>query len=419
MKKIVTCLIFILLICYKNVYAQNFNNINFQSITIDDGLSQALAEYIYQDSYGYIWIGTNDGLNRYNGNEFKVYKNSKKDSNTISNDVISSIVEDNNKNLWIGTDGGLNKMNLVTGDITRYLVSEEDKIYSNTTVDEIMIDSKDRLWVCTINGLNLYDSNNDNFIKVADDYFKDKGLQDIAEDGEGNIWVSTREGLYKYNPDNNSVEKFFDGTNIFIIYYSDKKLWIGTKTEGLKIMDLEDYSTKVYTHDSDNNQSIPSNLIRDILRAKDGSVWLATDQGLSYFDEENEIFYTYKTNNDKYSICDNNTINLYQDELGVIWVGTFNGVSKFSINNEFKVYRNDATDENSLSSSVCGIYEDDEGLVWVGTFNTGINKINKKDNSVTRFNNENSLSSNRIKDITGIENEIWIVTDNGLNYKIL
>lgn len=420
MKKIIIFLFLLTLIQCSNAYAQKIHNINFQSITIDDGLSQSLAEYIYQDSYGYMWIGTNDGLNRYNGNEFKIYKNIKTDSNSISNDSISSIVEDNDKNLWVGTDGGLNKIDLVTGNITRYLVSEEDKIYSNTTVDEIMIDSKGRLWVCTIHGLNLYDSDNDTFIKVAESYFKDKGLQDIDEDYEGNIWVSTREGLYKYNPNNGGVEKFFDGVNIFSIYYSNKKLWIGTKTNGLNIMDLEDNSIKVYTHDSNNFKSIPSNFIRDIIRAKDGSVWLATDQGLASFDENDETFYTYKNNVDKYSLCDNNIINLYQDKLGVIWVGTFSGISKFSINKDFKVYRNDPMDENSLSSSsVCGIYEDNEGMIWVGTFNSGINKINKKEETVTRYyndvNNENSLSSSRIKDITGIDNEIWIATDNGLN----
>ena len=420
MKKIIIFLFLLLLIHGSNAYAQNIHNINFQSITIDDGLSQSLAEYIYQDSYGYIWIGTNDGLNRYNGNEFKIYKNIKNDSNSISNDSISSIVEDNDKNLWVGTDGGLNKINLVTGNITRYLVSEEDKVYSNTTVDEVMLDSKGRLWVCTINGLNLYDRDNDTFVKVAESYFKDKGLQDIDEDHEGNIWVSTREGLYKYNTNNGEVKKFFDGVNIFTIYYSNKKLWIGTKTNGLNIMDLEDNSIKVYTHDTNNSKSIPSNFIRDIIRSKDGSVWLATDQGLASFDEKDETFYTYKSNNDKYSLWDNNIINLYQDKLGVMWVGTFSGISKFSINKDFKVYRNDPIDDNSLSSSsVCGIYEDNEGMIWVGTFNSGINKINKNEETVTRYyndvNNENSLSSSRIKDITGIDNEIWIATDNGLN----
>lgn len=427
-KKVIGLLFLFICVFSNNVYSSNkYGNINFQSITIDDGLSQSLAEYIYQDSLGYIWIGTNDGLNRYNGNEFKVYKNIKNDENTISNNMISSLVEDSDKNLWIGTDGGLNKMNLNTGEITRYLVSEEDKLYSNTVVDELLIDSKGRLWVCTINGLNLYDSENDNFIKVASDYLENKGIQDIIEDGEGNIWVSTRDGLFKYNHEKKSVESFYHDendkntiseNNIFSLHYSNNELWIGTKTGGLNIMNLKDYSIKKYVHDSNNPKSIPSNLIRDIIRDKDGNIWLATDQGLASFDEKNETFYTYKKNTDKYSICDDNVINLYQDNLGVIWVGTFGGVSKFFPNNDFRVYRNDPTDNNSLSSSsVCGIYEDDEGNVWIGTFNAGVNKVSE--NEVTRFfndvNESNSLSSNRIKDITGIGNEIWIATDNGLN----
>lgn len=428
-KKIIMFLFIVTCIFSVNVYAIKNDNINFQSMTIDDGLSQSLVEYIYQDSYGYMWIGTNDGLNRYNGNEFKVFKNIKKNDNSISNNMISSLVEDSNKNLWIGTDGGLNKMNLITGNITRYLVSEEDRRYSNTVVDEIFIDSKGRLWVGTINGLNLYDSENDKFIKVATEHLENKGLQDIVEDHEGNIWISTRDGLFKYNHDKNTVESFYHDennkntiseNNIFTIYYSEKKLWIGTKTGGLNIMDLEDNSMKKYTHDSKDSMSIPSNFIRDILRDKDGNMWLATDQGLASFNEHEKTFYTYKKNMDKYSICDYNTINLYQDNLGVIWVGTFDGISKFLPGNDFKVYRNDKLDDNSLSSSsVCGIYEDDEGMVWVGTFNAGINKINKSNNIISRYYNEvdngNSLSSNRIKDITGSGNEIWIATDNGLN----
>ncbi|MBM6861671.1 histidine kinase, partial [Clostridium saudiense] len=246
----------------------------------------------------------------YNGNEFKVYKNIKNDENTISNNMISSLVEDNDKNLWIGTDGGLNKMNLDTGEITRYLVSEEDKLHSNTVVDELLIDSKGRLWVCTINGLNLYDSENDNFIKVASEYLENKGLQDIAEDDDGNIWVSTRDGLFKYNYEKNSVETFYHDendentiseNNIFSLHYSNDELWIGTKTGGLNIMNIKDYSIKRYVHDSNNPKSIPSNLIRDIIRDKDGNIWLATDQGLASFDENDETFYTYTNNTDKYT----------------------------------------------------------------------------------------------------------------------
>ena len=426
-KAIILVFLFSFIMC-DNVYSANkVNNINFQSITIEDGLSQALVEYIYQDSFGYIWIGTNDGLNRYNGNDIKVYKNIKNDVNSISNNMISSLVEDKDKNLWIGTYGGLNKMNLYTGEITRYLVSEEDKLYSNTVVDELLIDSKGRLWVGTINGLNLYDSKTDSFIKVAEDYLENKGIQAFDEDDEGNIWIATREGVFKYNHDNNIVESFYhdeknDNTisedNIFAIYYNDNKLWLGSKNCGLNVMDLEDYSIKKYSHDPNNRSSIPSNLIRDIMKDNNGNIWLATDQGLSFFNEDEEVFYTYTSDTDRYSICDNNVIDIYQDNLGVMWIGTFNGISKFFPNNDFKVYRNDPSDKNSLSSSsVCGIYEDDDGDIWIGTFNAGVNRISG--DSVTTYyndtNNKNSLSSNRIKDITGIGNEIWIATDNGLN----
>jgi len=427
-KSTIFLFMFICLFSY-DAFAIKDNNINFQNLTIDDELSQSLVEYIYQDSNGYIWIATNDGLNRYNGNEFKVYKNIKNDETSLSNNMVSSIVEDDDKNLWIGTDGGLNKMNLINGKITRYLVSDEDKLYSNAVVDELMIDSKGRLWVCSVNGLNLYDMENDKFVKVAEEYLDNKGLQDFAEDDEGNIWIATMEGLFKYNHDTGMIKAFYHDeddentiseNNIFSIYYSEKKLWIGTKIGGLNIMDMDDYSIKKYTHDADNQKSIPSNLIRDIIRDRDGNIWLATDQGLATFDESDETFYTYTSNTSKYSLYDNNVISLYQDRLGVMWIGTFGGVSKFYINNDFKVYRNELEDDNSLSSSsVCGIYEDDEGMVWVGTFNSGINRIDTASGNISRFyndvNNGNSLSSNRIKDITGIENEIWIATDNGLN----
>ena len=426
LKRVGIFLFILVCVFFNNVYAEKNNNINFQSMTIDDGLSQSLAEYIYQDSYGYIWIGTSDGLNRYNGSEFKIYKNSKSNENTISNNVITSLVEDNSKNLWIGTYSGLNKMNLVTGDITRYLISQDDKNSSNSVIEELMVDSKERLWVCSISSLNLYDSKNDKFIKIETDLFNDKIIQDISEDHNGVIWISTDAGLYRYNPQEEKIEKFNDpqniinDKNILTIYYSNNKLWLGTKTCGLIIMDLNDYSIKSYQYNLDDNTSIPSNFIIDILRAKDGSIWLATDQGLALFDEETESFYTYKKNSDKYSICDDNIINLYEDRSGGIWIGTYNGISNFYINKEFKVYRNDPTNNNSLNnSSVCGIYEDDDGMIWVGTFNSGVNKINRITGDVTRYynlqGNSQSLSSNRIKAITGIDNEVWIATDNGLN----
>ena len=426
--KVIKVLMFILMIvCLKfnNVYSFGMDYINFQNLTIDDGLSQSLVEYIYQDSLGYMWIGTDDGLNRFNGIDFKIYKNSKSDKNTISDDGITSIIEDSSKNLWIGTDNGLNKMDLLTGDIHRYLISEADRQNSNSTIEELMIDSKGRLIACTISSLNIYDSENDTFEQVTSNLFKDKVLQDFVEGNNGDIWIATNSGLYKYSNEENNIQQFNEledvigDIDIFSLHYENNNLWLGTKTEGLIIINLEDHSVTQYKNNPKEDNSIASNIIRDILRAEDGNVWLATDQGLVLFDEESEKFYTYKKGIDKYSICDEDIISLYQDNTGVIWVGTFNGVSRFYINKNFKVYRNDLLNDNSLSNnSVRGIYEDDDEMIWVGTFNSGLNRINKYTGEVTRYfssYDENSLSSNRIRAITGIDNEIWIATDDGLN----
>ena len=426
--KVIKVLMFILMIvCLKfnNVYSFHMDHINFQNLTIDDGLSQSLVEYIYQDSLGYMWIGTDDGLNRFNGIDFKIYKNSKSDKNTISDDGITSIIEDSSKNLWIGSDNGLNKMDLLTGDIHRYLISEADRQNSNSTIEELMIDSKGRLIACTISSLNIYDSENDTFEQVTSNLFKDKVLQDFVEGNNGDIWIATNSGLYKYSAEENNIQQLNDikdligNIDIFSLHYENNNLWLGTKTEGLIIINLEDHSVTQYKNNPKEDNSIASNIIRDILRAEDGSVWLATDKGLVLFDEESEKFYTYKKGIDKYSICDEDIISLYQDNTGVIWVGTFNGVSRFYINKNFKVYRNDLLNDNSLSSnSVRGIYEDDDEMIWVGTFNSGLNRINKYTGEITRYfssYDENSLSSNRIRAITGIDNEIWIATDDGLN----
>ena len=426
-RKVLITIIFIILNLETTVYANNREIINFENLTIEDGLSQALVSYIYQDSDGYIWLATDSGLNKYNGNEIEIFKNDRDNKNTLSNSMISAIIEDNNRNLWVGTRAGVNKMNLDTKKITRYLNSPEDIMDSNTVVDEIFIDSKNRIWVCTKNTLNLYDEQKDEFIKIGSELLLNKELQDITEDYKGNIWIAAKMGLYIYYPEENIIKEvnsenlWVENTldkNVFSLESFGNKIYIGTQNQGLKIIDLQKETIKSYK-DTNKDNSIPSNLVRDILYDKDNRIWVATDRGLALFDDKSETFTTYTKSESKYSICDDNTINLYEDRSGVIWVGTFNGVSRFTKNDVFTIYRNGSNNPNSLSNnSVCGIYEDDDGLIWVGTFNSGVNVINRETGTVTRIFSEEDggyLSSNRIKSIVGEGNEIYIATENGLN----
>ena len=431
MKKILminTTIIFILITIFSyDTYALKNNGINFQSITIDDGLSQSLVETIYQDSRGYIWLGTGDGLNRYNGSEFVVYRNNKDDENSISNNSISEVVEDIYGNLWIGTYNGLNRMDLNTGKITRYLNSDTAGSISSNYIHRIVIDSKERVWICTDKGLNMYDYEEDKFIRVLEGKLSNEQIQDVQEDSKGRLWIATKNGLNMYDEVTGEVTKFFYDSNdinsisdnfIWNIYYSDNELWIGTLEGGLNKLNTNDYSIERYMHDPENANSLPTNCVMDIIKDRNDILWVATNDGLAAMNEDG-TFTTYKKSISKYSISDSHIIELYEDNSGVMWVATYNGANIFKSDNNFETYRNDLLNDNSISNdSVCGIYEDGDGVIWVGTFGSGINEIDQKNNIIKRhtyseFNN--SISNDNIREITGIDNEIWIATDNGLN----
>ena len=164
-------------------------HINFKHITIENGLSQSNAQTIYQDSNGYIWIGTNEGLNRYNGFEMKVYKSDKDKKNTIINNYILSIQEDNEKNLWVGTNKGISKINLETEEITNYEHDEDGNTFFK--VRSILLTKRGTVLVITQDNVYMYDREFDKF-KVSlseEDVFSKEDVMDIEEDNFHNIWI--------------------------------------------------------------------------------------------------------------------------------------------------------------------------------------------------------------------------------------
>ena len=153
-KNIFIVFITIIIVCFISIKADAQENVNFQHITIEDGLSQSTAEVIFQDSQGYIWIGTNEGLNRYNGFEMKIYKADKNKKNTIVNNYILSIQEDHEKNLWVGTNKGISKIDLETDEIVNYEKDKSGKPYYNTR--SILVTKKGSVIAVTSNNVYLY-----------------------------------------------------------------------------------------------------------------------------------------------------------------------------------------------------------------------------------------------------------------------
>lgn len=413
----------------------NEKNINFKKITTENGLSQTSVQYIFQDSKGYMWIGTIDGLNKYNGNKFEVYRYNKEKDTSISGNYVSSINEDSKGNIWVGTSRGVNKIDAETKKIESYLPGVDGCNISDHNVTEILIGKDERVYVATTNGVNVYDEDTNNFINLYP-YDKEKGdnnlssqfIYSIIEDNDNNMWVGTVDGLNRVNKETGEIRKFYKDSEelaindnfIYKLFIDDlNNLWIGTDVNGVNKLDLDTYTMESYTHDDDNPNSIAGNSVRYILKDSRNILWFGTDNGLSRMDEDSTEFVNYESNTfDNQSLVSNDILSLFEDESGTIWVGTYDGISLFNMEAAFKNYRNNPMDSNSLSSNMmAGIYEDNDELLWVGTVNEGINVINRKNGQVIRHkssDSDNSLSDNNVRDITGIDNEIWIATEDGL-----
>ena len=402
-------------------YANIRESFNFKNITIEDGLSQSTVETIYQDTKGYIWIGTNDGLDRYNGYEFKHYKHDKYDKNSIANNYIVDIIEDKNGYIWVSTIGGLSRINPDKDEIKNYYSKEDRGNLSNSNLWQLLCTKDNRLIASTIDGLNVYDKNKDKFTRILykEGELPSQYIYSLEEDINGHIWVGTDNGLVELDKDLNIVKSYHDTIGDSDVYnvYDDSKgnIWVCTLDNGLFKINLDDKSVENYKNNN-SKISIPSNNVRDIISDSEGKLWIATDKGLCTFDYEREEFITYnKKLYQSNSLIDDEIFCLLKDSSGLIWIGTYSGISRFNPNSSFTHFKSDPYDNNSISGNVIhGIYEDDDKTLWIGTNESGINVINGE--STKHLNKENSnLASDLIEDITGFKNYIFIGTNEGLS----
>ena len=402
-------------------YANIRESFNFKNITIEDGLSQSTVETIYQDSKGYIWIGTNDGLDRYNGYEFKHYKHDKYDKNSIANNYIVDIIEDKNGYIWVSTIGGLSRINPDKDEIKNYYSKEDSGNLSNSNLWQILCTKDNRLIASTIDGLNVYDEDKDKFTRILykEGELPSQYIYSLEEDLYGHIWVGTDNGLVELDKDLNIVKSYQDAIGDSDVYnvYDDSKgnIWVCTLDNGLFKINLDDKSVENYKNNN-SKISIPSNNVRDIISDSEGKLWIATDKGLCTFDYEREEFITYnKKSYQSNSLIDDEIFCLLKDSSGLIWIGTYSGISRFNPNSSFTHFKSDPYDNNSISGNVIhGIYEDDDKTLWIGTNESGVNIINGE--SIKHLNKENSnLVSDLIEDITGFKNYIFIGTNEGLS----
>ena len=418
----------VILNSYPNESYAHANNLTFNNLNIEQGISQSTAKIIFQDSKGYIWIGTNDGLNRYNGYEYKIY-NYEEGKNSISHNDITDITEDENGYIWVGTVQGMNRINTETGEIQNY-TKENEKIPNDST-SEVIKTQENKIVVATYSGICVYNEEKYAFEPVLN---TGNGLMSdivysLDEDKYGNIWVGTDMGVHKISKDFKILETYGGPKEensvvqdaVYNMYCDDKydTVWIGTADSGVFKLNTKTKEVKQYKNDPNDEWSLPSNQIGEVLRDKNDNLWIGTDGGLAYYDEEEEHFYIIYRNKiyDKNSLVYDNIKSMIQDKEGIIWIGTYSGVSIFDTESSIKHYKAGPDEDYLLNENmVHGIYEDSDGYLWVGSKLKGISIIDRENHSATSISTENNdiIKSDMINDITGYKDFIFVATDGGI-----
>jgi len=421
-------------------YSQT-DNLVFKHISLEDGLSQSAPSCILQDKDGFMWFGTQSGLNRYDGRTFTYYKKDLKNDNSLSDNYVYSITEDKSENIWIATQFGLNKLNKKTGRFTRYLHNpSKPESISEGRVYGVYVDRFGFVWVKTNNALNKLDTATQKFTHY--EHYYDRFANVVAnrpipilEDDDGNIWAGTNDGLNLFNKQFEQFQRFqYDEKNLNSISNNiinaicfDKKgnLWIGTN-QGLNKFNLKRKTfTRFYNNPKDPN-SISGNNVTAIFMDYKGFLWFGTTTGLNKYNESNNKFIRYIGSNDNPDGLNNsNILAIYQDFSKNLWIGTFGGgLNKFDMkSNKFQVYRR-SKGANSIPLSENNIYsiyvEDNNKTIWIGTLGGGINIYNRE-TGLVEYINKNTSPERRIlnddihalfKDSNGM---LWIGTKIGIS----
>ena len=422
---------------------QEYNiDLRFEHIGILDGLSMSSVQSITQDQAGFLWIGTQAGLNKYDGYEISIREVNPGDPIALAGENISSLLADSQGNLWIGTDLGLERLQLASGEITQFRnIPNDRQSLTAGQVNAILEDTAGNIWIGTYYGLNRFEPQSETFTR----FLPENLISDLYEDPSGTIWIASNLGLISWHPDRERFSIYLhDPDDPSSLTYSgitsiDKdgqgNLWVGT-AHGLNLFDLSTGESKPYLRDPDISFSLGDNSITDVLHDSRGRTWISTINGLDLYDPGLDGFHHFRDDPAiASSLSDNFILGLYEDRSGVIWIGTYSGgLNKLSDDhNRFKLFppigsqsslsadlRQDGLRESLHTSVINDLLQDRYGELWFGTILNGLYRIDDQTGLIKQFNFEadqpDSLSGDVINDIfEDRSGELWLGTNYGLD----
>ena len=429
--------------------------VRFDHISTEDGLSEGRVWDITQDRKGFMWFTTLDGINRYDGHEFKVYKYDPENGNSPGSTVYRRVLEDSKGMLWFGSYGaGISRFDPETEQWTNFRHDPQDpNSLSGDAIWAMAEDQTGDLWIGTEeNGLNRFDDETGRFTHYQHDPDDPNSLSAdqvlaIEIDRSGVIWIGTQfGGLNRYDPETGQWTRYRHdpddprslGFNHVVSLHEDNSgvLWIGTWGGGLDRFNGEGASSH-YQHNPDDPFSLSNDVVTSIHQDRSGTLWVATfGGGLNQLvpgsspettNGQSVRFSRYQHDPmDLHSLSHNVAASIYEDQTGILWIGTVgDGVNKLDLQpKQSALYQNKPGNPNSLSSNdVRAIYVDSSGDLWIGTYGEGLDRVERHAGSrqpirVTHYQDDpadpSSLSGTNVVAIEeDQERALWIGTSGG------
>ena len=363
-KELLIALLFVV-ICNSPVYNQNYN-ISFDHLTVEEGLSQSTIFSITQDTKGFIWIASRDGLNRYDSHEIKVYRNDPQDPTSLSNNLVNSLLVDSKGQLWIGTGRGICLYNPEKDNFRRILNNPGNhSSISNNNINAIYEDREKNIWVGSQNGLNIIIGGDTT--KIVRFYHNpkipgslaDNFVRTFFQDKHGDIWIGTLKGLSQFK----------------------------TKRQN-------EYTITNYVYSENDPNTLSDNWINSIVEVDNETLWIGTEKGgLNIFDRKNNIFYSIrnKSKNPQYksllSKVGQQIRIIKKDNNDQYWIGVLGGLYVYDpLNRQIHEYNSNTDNSSSLSdNSIRSIFIDRDGSYWIGTYYGGVNFFNPMSKQFDHF----------------------------------
>jgi signal transduction histidine kinase/CheY-like chemotaxis protein/ligand-binding sensor domain-containing protein len=407
-------------------------NLKFEHIGTDAGLSQSNVTCILRDSRGFMWFGTREGLNKYDGYGFVVYKNAAEDSQSLSGNHVTSIVEDKTGDIWVSTaGGGLNRYDRSKDRFVHY----RERVPADL-INALMLDDSGRIWIGSADrGAFVLDPATGKLISYTTDSRNANSLSDndvsaILEDSHQRIWIGTSHGGLNLfdrrrhsftrwqhrstdgsSPGGNTITRLFDD--------GQQRLWIGLRDGGLDLFDPARGSFRHFRNDPRNSNSLGSNVVLSLEDDDKGNLWVGTENGgISILEPGMKNFHNYSHDDiDNTSLSNNSIYALYKDPQGNMWVGTYDGgVNLFNKSaNLFAHYKHNSSPESLSNNNVLDLLEDSRNNLWIGTDGGGLDRIDPATGRFTHFTHsitdKNSISGNYVLTLCeGHDGNLWMGT---------